>query len=47
MLVIIIVVLIILVAVAINLSLGNNGIFKRAKETKEQYQSAQDMNKNK
>ena len=41
-LVITIVVLIILAAVAINLSLGNNGIFNRAKTAKEQYQNAQD-----
>ena len=39
-LVITIVVLIILAAVAINLSLGNNGIFNRAKTAKEQYQNA-------
>ena len=40
-LVITIVVLIILATVAINLSLGNNGIFNRAKTAKEQYQNAQ------
>ena len=38
-LVITIVVLIILAAVAINLSLGDNGIFNRAKTAKEQYQN--------
>ena len=37
-----IVVLIILATVAIQLSLGNNGIFNRAKTAKEQYQNAQD-----
>ena len=41
-LVITIVVLIILATVAIQLSLGNNGIFNRAKTAKEQYQNAQD-----
>lgn len=40
-LVITIVVLIILAAVAINLSLGNNGIFNRAKTAKEQYSNEQ------
>ena len=40
-LVLTIVVLIILAAVAINLSLGNNGIFNRAKTAKEQWQNAQ------
>ena len=40
-LVITIVVLIILATVAINLSLGENGIFKRAKQAKEQYSNAQ------
>ena len=40
-LVITIVVLIILAAVAINLSLGNNGIFNRAKTAKESYQNAE------
>ena len=39
-LVITIVVLIILATVAIQLSLGNNGIFNRAKTAKEQYQNA-------
>ena len=39
-LVITIVILIILAAVIINLSLGNNGIFNRAKSAKEQYQNA-------
>ena len=37
-----IVVLIILATVSIQLSLGNNGIFNRAKTAKEQYQNAQD-----
>ena len=41
-LVITIVVLIILAAVAINLTLGNNGIFNRAKTAKEQYQNAEE-----
>lgn len=41
-LVITIVVLIILAGVLINISLGNNGIFNRAKTAKEQYQNAQD-----
>ena len=41
-LVITVVVLIILASVAINLTLGNNGIFNRAKTAKEQYQNAQD-----
>ena len=40
-LVITIVVLIILAAVAINLSIGNNGIFNRAKQAKEEYTNAQ------
>lgn len=44
-LVITIVVLIILATVAIQLSLGNNGIFNRAKTAKEQYQNAQDYEK--
>lgn len=42
-LVVTIVILIILAAVAINLSLGNNGIFNRAKTAKEQYQNAEDQ----
>ena len=41
-LVITIVVLIILASVAINMTLGNNGLFTRAKTAKEQYQNAQD-----
>lgn len=44
-LVITIVVLIILAAVAINLSLGNNGIFNRAKTAKEQYQNSEEQEK--
>ena len=40
-LVITIVVLIILATVAINLTIGNNGIFQRAKTAKEQYQNAE------
>lgn len=44
-LVITIVVLIILAAVAINLTLGNNGIFTRAKTAKEQYQNAEAQEK--
>ena len=35
------VILIILAGVAINITLGNNGIFNRAKTAKEQYQNAQ------
>jgi len=41
-LVITIVVLIILAGVAISLSIGENGIFNRARTAKEQYQNAQD-----
>ena len=41
-LVITIVILIILASVAINMTLGNNGLFTRAKTAKEQYQNAQD-----
>ena len=41
-LVITIVLLIILASVAINLTLGNDGIFNRARTAKEQYQNAQD-----
>ena len=44
-LVITIVVLIILAVVAVNLSLGNNGLFNKAKTAKEQYQNAQDHEK--
>ena len=41
-LVITIVVLIILATVTINLTIGNNGIFQRAKNAKEQYQNAEE-----
>lgn len=44
-LVITIVVLIILATVAINISLGENGIFNRAKFAKEQYQNAENQEK--
>ena len=37
-----IVVLIILATVAINIAMGDNGIFNKAKTAKEQYQNAQD-----
>ena len=43
--VITIVVLIILAAVIINLSLGNNGIFNRVKQAKQEYLNAQDYEK--
>ncbi len=41
-LVITIIILIILAGVGINLSLGENGIFKRAKEAKNKYLTAQE-----
>ena len=44
-LVITIVVLLILTAIAINLTLGNNGIFQRAKTAKEEYQNAEEQEK--
>ena len=46
-LVITIVVMLILAVVTINLTLGNNGIFQRAKTAKEQYQNAEDYEKSK
>ncbi len=44
-LVITILILIILVGVAINISIGNNGIFRRAKEEKNLYTNSQRIEK--